>query len=275
MTEMALVSVHKFKVVAEHADQVFLQTHHQWVHPVVENHIRPFPAHLRACPCGNVLHMHRCADHGAWDPQSLGAVTFHLRAEHQFRSCFSHGRLDSEVVVTDQRLQAHGFGSRPDRSGHLAAVGPEADNLEAQFLPADPGRCQCMGAVSEDEHPLPREVGGIHRLGIPGQAGSLMSLAAVWGIHAQQPVHFREEIVGGTDPDRNGAGEGNAEVALQPAAGRFSDLGIQADVQIGLWQTLHIADPGSQGSDDSHINSMQGEQSLHFEDVIAAAEPEQ
>ena len=91
MAEVALVAIHEFEVVAEHADQVFLQSHHQRVHPVVEDHVCPFPAHLGAHPGGHVLHVHRCADHGAGNPQTLGAVALHLGSQHQFRCRFGHG----------------------------------------------------------------------------------------------------------------------------------------------------------------------------------------
>ena len=42
----AEVTIHEFKIVTEHADQVLLQTHHQRVHPAIEDHICPLPAHL-------------------------------------------------------------------------------------------------------------------------------------------------------------------------------------------------------------------------------------
>ena len=41
MAQMALVTIHEFKVVAEHADQVFLQTHHQRVDPVSKITLAP------------------------------------------------------------------------------------------------------------------------------------------------------------------------------------------------------------------------------------------
>jgi hypothetical protein len=44
--EMAEVAIDKLKVVAEHADQVFLQAHHQRVHPGIENHVGPLRTHL-------------------------------------------------------------------------------------------------------------------------------------------------------------------------------------------------------------------------------------
>ena len=50
----------KFAVVAEHAQQMFLQAHHQRMHPGVEDNVGAFKPHLRGVACRKVLHMHRC-----------------------------------------------------------------------------------------------------------------------------------------------------------------------------------------------------------------------
>jgi hypothetical protein len=50
--------------------------------------------------------------------------------------CSSAMRLDLEVVVGDQRLDAELFGRGADVAGELAAVGAEADDLEAELLAA-------------------------------------------------------------------------------------------------------------------------------------------
>ena len=56
---MAEVAVHKLEIVAEHADQVFLQAHHQRVHPGIKNHIRPLPTHLGRVAGRHILHVQR------------------------------------------------------------------------------------------------------------------------------------------------------------------------------------------------------------------------
>jgi hypothetical protein len=49
----------EFEVAAEHLQQMLLKTHHQRMHPAVEDHIGAFVAHLRRVARGEVLHMHR------------------------------------------------------------------------------------------------------------------------------------------------------------------------------------------------------------------------
>ena len=44
--QVAAVAIDELKIVAEHANQVLLQAHHQGMHPRIKDHIRPFPAHL-------------------------------------------------------------------------------------------------------------------------------------------------------------------------------------------------------------------------------------
>ena len=56
---MAAMAFHEFEVVAEHADQVLLQAHHQRMHPGVEHHIGPLPAHLGREASRHILHMQR------------------------------------------------------------------------------------------------------------------------------------------------------------------------------------------------------------------------
>ena len=114
--------------------------------------------------------MHGCADHRAGNPQPLGAVALHLGSQHQFRCRFGHGRFHRQVVVTDQGLQAQGFGGSPHGPGHFTAVGAQPHHRETQFLAADPGRGEGVTAVAKDEHPLAREVRGVHGFRIPGQA---------------------------------------------------------------------------------------------------------
>jgi hypothetical protein len=61
--------------------------------------------------------MHRRRDHRAGNAQALGDVALHLRAEHQFGLQLGDPRLDLEIVVGDQRLDAVELGGL----AHLAA----------------------------------------------------------------------------------------------------------------------------------------------------------
>ena len=88
-------------------------------------------------------------------------------------------------------------------------------------------------------------------------------------------MHLHQEIVGRADPDRHRSAEGNPEVALQPAAGGFGHLRIEANVQIGIGDPLQILHSCTQGRHHAHIDAVQGEQLLHFQYVVAAAETEQ
>ena len=88
-------------------------------------------------------------------------------------------------------------------------------------------------------------------------------------------MHLHEEVVGGTDTDRHGFAEGHAEVALQPAAGGFGHLRIQADVQIGIGDPHQIVNAGFKRGHHADVDAVHGEQLLHFKDVITAAKAEQ
>mgnify|MGYP003340275705 CR=1 FL=1 len=84
-------AIAEFKITAEHADEMFFQTHHQWVHKCVEEHIGALKTHLRGIARRKILHVHRCGDHGAGDRQPLGDMAFHLRAENKFRLRINDG----------------------------------------------------------------------------------------------------------------------------------------------------------------------------------------
>ena len=96
---MAHVAFYKFKVVAEHVEQVFLQTHHQGMYPAVEDGVCPLPAHLGGMARWHVLHMQGGGDHGAGNTQAFGTVAFHLGAKHQLRGGGRHRLLHLQVVV--------------------------------------------------------------------------------------------------------------------------------------------------------------------------------
>ena len=110
-------AVVELEVVAEHVEQVLLEPHHQRMDPGVEDDVGAFEAHLRRVARREVLHVHRRRDHRAGDAQPLGDVALHLRAEHQLGLQLGDLRLDLEVVVGDQRLDAV---ARPRRRARRA-----------------------------------------------------------------------------------------------------------------------------------------------------------
>ena len=120
--------------------------------------------------------MQRRADHRTGDPQPFGTVALHLGAQHQFRAGLGHGLFDRQVVVGDEGLQAQLLGSCAHLPGQFPAVAPQAHHLKAQFLARNLGGGDGMGGIAKNEHPLAREVGGIHRAGIPGQPGWLIKV---------------------------------------------------------------------------------------------------
>ena len=167
---MAAVAIHEFEIVAEHADQMLLKAHHQRVYPGVEDDIRPLESHLRGVAGGHILHMQRCADHGAGNAEPLSAVALHLGAEHQLGGGLGDGRLHGEVVVTDQGFETELSGGSAQLAGLLAAVAAQPHHLETQFAAGDASGGDGVGGIAEHEHPLAGEVGGVHRTRIPGQA---------------------------------------------------------------------------------------------------------
>ena len=276
------MAIHEFEVVAEHADQVLLQAHHQRVHPAVEDGVGPFPAHLGGIAGRHILHMQRRADHGAGDAEPLGAVALHLGAEHQLWRRLGHRLLNRQVVVADQGLQTQFLGGGAHLPGQLAAVSTQAHHLKAQLLAGDAGGGDRVGGIAEDEHPLAGEVGGIHRARIPGEPRGPLSktrgFARPCGALRLQPQHlfqFRQEGLGGGDADRHRFDGGHAEAPLQPAAHGGGHLRIEADIGIGRGDPHQIGGPGPQRCGDGHIDAPFAQQPGDLAHVIAAAEPEQ
>ena len=76
---------------------MLLEAHHEGVHPGVEDHVRAFEAHLRRVARREILHVHRCRDHGAGDAEALCDVPLHLRAEYEFWLQLRDARFDGEV----------------------------------------------------------------------------------------------------------------------------------------------------------------------------------
>jgi hypothetical protein len=108
-------------------------------------------------------------------------VAFHLRAEHQFNLQLGDAGFDFEVVVGDQRLDAVQLGGLAHLARELAAVGADAHNLKAEFLRRHAGRGHRVRGVTEDEHALAGEVGGIHR-----SARTTGTRAAAFGQHRRR-----------------------------------------------------------------------------------------
>ena len=152
----------ELEVLAEHRDQMLLEPHHQRMDPGVEDHVRPFPPHLRAIPRGDVLHMEGAGDHRAGDVQALGDVPLHLRPEHKLGRGGGDRLLHREIVVADQRLEAIRLRRLAHLTRHLARIGPDPHDLEAEFVAGDAGRRDRVRGIAEDEDPLPGEVGGVH-----------------------------------------------------------------------------------------------------------------
>ena len=123
----------KLEVIPEHVQKMLFQTHHQRMHPGVEQHVGAFESHLRRVARREVLHMHRRRDHRARDAQAFGDVALHLRAEHELGLRFGDLGFDLEVVVADQRLDAVQLGGLADLACELAAVGAQADHCEAEL----------------------------------------------------------------------------------------------------------------------------------------------
>ena len=50
----------KFEILPEHAQQVLFESHHQWMHPGIEQDVGALESHLRCVARGEVLDMDRC-----------------------------------------------------------------------------------------------------------------------------------------------------------------------------------------------------------------------
>ncbi len=200
--------------------------------------------------------MHRCADHCTGEAQSFSAVPLHLGAEYQFWCCCGHRCFYLEVVITDEGLKSHRFRCRSHGSSHFSAVSAEANHFKAELVFADPCCCQGMGSISKDEHPFPCEVGGIDGFGVPGQPGLTNSRLRGRWCHPQKIVNFNKEVLGCADANRHGAGEWDSKTALEPSAAGFRDLWVEAHIEVGFWESMHICHRGSQRSDHPHVDAM-------------------
>ena len=102
-----------------------------------------------------------------------------------------------------------------------------------------------MGAIGKDENPFTGEIGGIHRLGIPGHP---QPFRWRWRrLQPQQVAEFLAEFLNGANADRHRAHRGHAELAFQPGASGFSQFGVEAEVGVCLRDSLQISGAGAEG----------------------------
>ena len=226
----------ELEIVLEHRQQMFLEAHHQRVHPGIEDHVGAFETHLRSVARRKILHMHRRGDHRAGNAQTLGNMPLHLRAQHQLGLQFRDLGLDLEIIVGDQRLDAVKRGGVANFAAEFAAVGAKPDHLEAELVRGDPCGGDGVGRIAEDEDALAGKVGRIDRARIPRQPCRRPASVAV-GIDARKLCDFRDEFAGRRDADRNGLGRRLPEGALQPGRGLPGDLRIEHHVEIGIAQS--------------------------------------
>src|SRR5947209_17000710 len=137
--------------------------------PRIEEHVRALEAHLRRVAGGKILDVDGGGDDRAWNPQALGDVPLHLRAENQLRLERRHLRFDLEIVVGDEAVGVDGGGGFSNLAREFARIGANADNLEAELGPRGSGRRKDVSRIAKDENPLPREIGRIDRPRPPWQ----------------------------------------------------------------------------------------------------------
>ena len=159
----------ELEILAEHAEKMLFEPHHERMHPSVEQHVRALEAHLRRIARREILHVDRSRNHGAGNAEALGDMALHLRAEHQFRMRLAHPRLDFEVILGDKRLDAVELGGIADFAGEFAGVCSEPDDGEAEFLRGDARGGERMRRVAENEDALARQVGRVDGARIPGK----------------------------------------------------------------------------------------------------------
>ena len=88
-------------------------------------------------------------------------------------------------------------------------------------------------------------------------------------------MHLPQEAHRGADADRHRAHTGHAELALQPAAERACQLGIEAHIGVSRGDALQIRWPCPQRRHHRHIDAVAGQQLGDLAHVVAAAEAEQ
>ena len=210
-------------------------------------------------------------NHRAGQPQALGDMTLHLRAEHQFRRSRFNGFFHRQIIIADQRVDAIFLGCSSHFAGKFAVVTTEADNLETQFFAGHSCGSDGMGAVAKDEDALAGEIGRIDRARPPAHA----TLIKIGG-HGQprHGAHFADEFAGCEQADRHGFHGLLTECALQPRTGLRRNLGIETDIEIRLADAGNVGRTGTHGRHQIHINAKIAEQAGDFSNIIAVAEAE-
>ena len=135
--------------------------------PGIKKDISPLKTHLRRIPGREVLHMHRRRNNRARHAGTFGNMALHLRTEHQLWLQFNDALLDLQVVIADQGLHVVQLGGLAHLARKLAAVGADANHLEAKFLACHAGSSHCMGGITKHKNSFPGEVGRVNRAGIP------------------------------------------------------------------------------------------------------------
>ena len=202
--------------------------------------------------------------------EALGDVPLHLRAQHQLRLQGRDGRLDLEVVVADQRLEAELGGGGPQLAAELAAVAAEADHVEAQLVAGDPGGGHGVGGVAEHEDAFAGQIGAVDRARVPRQPAVVLHQRG----QAREPGHFFEESLGRADADRDRLGRGLAEAAVEVTRGRAGDFGIQHDVERRVAQADQVGRAGAQRGHDVDLDAEALDQGDDLLDVVTVPEAE-
>ena len=259
----------ELEVLAEHADQVLFQAHHQRVHPGVEQHISAFKTHLRGVAGGEVLHVHWGRNHRARNALALGDVALHLGAQNQLGLQGVDLVFDFQVVVGDQRFNAVAFGTVAHFAGKFAAVAAQAHHLKAHLLAGDAGRGHHMRGVAKNVDALAGQVGRVDRLGVPRR----MRVFGVLARHrqARQGADFGDEVARGVAAQGHGLGVRLVKLALQPLRSGQANFGVKHHVEVGFGQFLHIGHAGTQGRDHGHVHTELVQQLGDFFDVVAVA----
>ena len=200
-------------------------------------------------------------------------MPFHLRAEYELGLRLRNRRLDLEIVVGDERLEAQipCHGSHVTRA--FAAVGTQPDHFESELFVRDPRSRESVCTVREHEDAFPREVVRVDRARIPGQARVCADVRRIRG-HARKLRDLRYELARGAYPDRYGACPGLSELSFQPARRRLGDLRIEHDVEVRVSQSRNVFRPCAKRRDHGDVDAKLFQEPLNLAHIVAIAEPE-
>jgi len=177
------------------------------------------------------------------------------------------------MIVGDQRLDAIKFRCSTNIAGIFAVVAAEADNLKAQLLAGDTGCGDSVGTISEDEHPLAREIVRVDRTAPPRQTRQPLFQHG-FRIDTGQFGHFTDKILGRTDADWHGAHGWLTEFPFQIVRRKITRFRIQNNIEIGLTQPGDIGGTGTKWCGDIDINAHLSEQACNLDDIVPMPEAE-